>query len=99
PGRGGERGAPRRGRGTRRGQDLGHEALLDRGERERDVLDPDLRVVPGDRLAHGELEDLLGGRGDRDVPAGPRTRRAVPTGRFGRPGTRRGNGRDGPPRP
>ena len=48
-------GVQRRSRSARRGQDRGHHALADGGEGERDVLDPDVRVVPGDGLAEAEL--------------------------------------------
>ena len=50
------------------GQDLGCYAVALADQAEQDVLGPDVVVAELQRLAQGELQDLLGPRGERDVP-------------------------------
>ena len=51
-------------------QHLGGHALALADQAEQDVLGPDVGVAELQRLAQGQLEHLLGARGERDVPAG-----------------------------
>src|SRR4029450_12471238 len=50
-------------------QDLGGDALALADQPEQDVLGADVVVTELERLPKRELEDLLGARGERDVPA------------------------------
>ena len=50
-------------------QDLGRDALALADQAEQDVLGADVVVTELQRLAQAELEDLLGARRERDVPA------------------------------
>ena len=54
--------------GTELDEDLGGDALALADQAEQDVLGPDVVVAELQRLAEGELEDLLGARGEGDVP-------------------------------
>ena len=56
--------------GAQLDQDLGRHALALPDEAEEDVLRTDVVVAQLERLAQRELEDLLGSRGERNVPAG-----------------------------
>src|SRR5262249_30201439 len=51
-------------------QDAGGDALVLTHEAEQDVLGADVVVAQAQRLAKGELEDLLGARGERDLAGG-----------------------------
>jgi hypothetical protein len=50
-------------------QHLARDALALADETEQDVLGPDVVVAELQRLAQAQLQDLLGTRGERDVPA------------------------------
>ena len=49
-------------------EDARGDALVLADEAEQDVLGADVVVAQAQRLAEGELEDLLGARGERDLP-------------------------------
>ena len=51
-------------------QDAGGDALVLADEAEQDVLGADVVVAEAQRLAQRELQDLLGARGERDLPGG-----------------------------
>ena len=51
-------------------QDAGGDALVLAHQAEQDVLGADVVVAEAQRLAQGELEDLLGARRERDLPGG-----------------------------
>src|SRR5215213_139280 len=51
-------------------QDAGGDALVLTHEAEQDVLGADVVVAERERLAEGELEHLLGARGERDLAGG-----------------------------
>src|SRR6185437_11644100 len=51
-------------------QDAGGDALVLTHQAEQDVLGADVVVAEAERLAQGELEHLLGARGERDLAGG-----------------------------
>jgi len=56
--------------GAQLAQHLGRDALALADQAEQDVLGADVVVAELQRLAQGQLEHLLGARGERDVPGG-----------------------------
>src|SRR5580693_6535495 len=85
-----------RGRIGRRQEGRDHSAP-DGGQRERDVLDADVRILKRARLSEGQFQDLLGHRGERDVAVLRTAARLAATGGgLRRPGRARRGGGDRP---